>query len=586
MNSETRVCQNCKKDFIIEPDDFSFYDKIKVPPPTFCPLCRAERRFVFRNERKLFKVNDAFTNKEIFSLFPKESEGKIVTQEEWHSDSWEGMDYGVDYDFSRLFFTQIFELNKKVPTRNLNCQLMVNSPYCANATGARNSYLCFNTTNSENCMYSNGNNFSKDSIDNSHINYSERCYESFWLENCYQCYFSIMCRESRNLFFCRSCLGCSDCFGCMDLQKVSYCIFNKQYTKEKYFEELRKMNLDTRSGISKAREEARSFWLTKPVKNHQGLKNLDSTGSYITNCKNVNDSFLMVGGENIKYSQYLQIPENKDCYDVTAWGANMELQYETVLCGDSSYNIRFSWNCWPGCKDIEYSIFLVNCSNCFGCVGLKKKEYCIFNKQYTKEEYFLLREKIIKQMNEKPYIDKKGSIYKYGEFFPIELSPFGYNNTFAIEFIDMTAEKAKENGYPWFEVPRGEYKITKKNTELPDSINDVGIEIINEIIECDNCKNAYKILEDEFTFYKKENLPIPTLCYECRHTRRIKDRLKIQLYKRKCMCNGTIDKTGKYLNTVAHVHGDEPCEEDFKTGYSPDQPEIVYCEKCYMKEIY
>ena len=31
MKSETRNCQNCKKDFVIEPDDFSFYEKIKVP---------------------------------------------------------------------------------------------------------------------------------------------------------------------------------------------------------------------------------------------------------------------------------------------------------------------------------------------------------------------------------------------------------------------------------------------------------------------------------------------------------------------------------------------------------------------------
>ena len=35
--SETKTCQNCKNDFIIEPDDFSFYEKMKVPAPTFCP---------------------------------------------------------------------------------------------------------------------------------------------------------------------------------------------------------------------------------------------------------------------------------------------------------------------------------------------------------------------------------------------------------------------------------------------------------------------------------------------------------------------------------------------------------------------
>ena len=53
--SEKRICQNCKKDFIIEPEDFNFYEKIKVPPPTFCPWCRFIRRMAWRNERALYK---------------------------------------------------------------------------------------------------------------------------------------------------------------------------------------------------------------------------------------------------------------------------------------------------------------------------------------------------------------------------------------------------------------------------------------------------------------------------------------------------------------------------------------------------
>lgn len=47
--SENKICQNCKNDFVIEPDDFSFYEKIKVPPPTFCPDCR------FKNRQKLLQ---------------------------------------------------------------------------------------------------------------------------------------------------------------------------------------------------------------------------------------------------------------------------------------------------------------------------------------------------------------------------------------------------------------------------------------------------------------------------------------------------------------------------------------------------
>ena len=586
MNSETKTCQNCKNDFIIEPDDFSFYEKIKVPPPTFCPLCRAERRFVFRNEKKLFRVKDFFSGEDIFSLYPENNYNKSVTREEWHSDNWDATKHAQEYNFSESFFNQIFDLERKIPINNLNSQRMINSLYSANSSASKNCYLCFNANFLENCMYGNAINYSKDCIDNSHIKNSERCYECFWLDKCYQCYFSIMSVESHHLWFCRDCLGCNDCFGCVNLRKSSYCIFNKQYSKEEYEKEIEKMKLNSISGVLEAREKSRVFWQTQLNKYHQGLKNLNSSGSYVSNCKNVNDSYLTKESENMRYCQYMEESGNKDNYDTSVWGENTELNYETIECGDSSYNNKFSRNCWPSCKSIEYSINLFSCSDCFACVGLKKKQYCILNKQYTKEEYFELREKIIKHMNDMPYADKKGNIYKYGEFFPIEFSPFGYNNTIAIQHFELNENKAKEYGYPWLEIPRGEYKITKKTSELSDSIDEVSDEILKDIIECSNCKNPYRILENEFLFYKKENLPLPNMCEECRFQRRIKDRLKIELYNRKCMCAGSTDEAGNYKNTILHQHGNLPCEEKFKTGYDLKFDGIVYCESCYQKEIY
>ena len=585
-NPSVQACQNCKRDFTIELEDFNFYEKIKVPPPTFCPLCRAERRLTFRNERSLFKVKNTATGKDMFSLYPQKSDKKNLTQEEWFSDDFDAMIYGRDFDYSKSFFIQFKELYEVVPIFPLRVEFMVNSPYCANATALKDSYLCFNSSYSENCMYGNATDYSKDCIDNSHISHSERCYECFWLQNCYQCYFTIMSAESRNLFFCRDCLGCNDCFGCANLRKASYCIFNKKYEKEEYFEKIKNMKLDSTFGIIEAKEKARTFWKTQPTKCHQGLKNLNSTGSYVTNCKNVNDSFLVREGENIKHSQYLQVPKVKDCYDVSAWGDNMELNYEVCVSGHNSYLSKFSSDCWPNCRNLEYCMSLFSCSDCFGCVGLKKKSYCIFNKQYGKEDYFKMVEKIKLHMDEMPYGDKKGNIYKYGEFFPIEISPFGYNNTNAIQFFPMTKEKSEDFGYPWIDVARGEYAISKIASEIPDTIGEIDESILGEVIECEKCHNSYRILENEFSFYKKENLPLPKACNNCRFINRINDRLKLDLYEGSCMCSGVRDKTGIYQNSVKHLHGDDSCGEKFKTGYDPEGKEIVYCEKCYQQEVY
>lgn len=586
MKSETRNCQNCKNDFAIEEEDFNFYKKMEVPPPTFCPLCRAQRRMAFRNERKLFKVKDAFTGEEIFSTFPTESGRKIIKRETWFGDTWDALEYGQEYDFSKPFFTQFHDLIKRIPIYNLNVIRMVNSPYAFNATGLKNCYLICNSNDSENCMYGNAVDVSKDCVDNSHVKQSERCYESFWLDKDYHCYFTIRSMESSNLWFCRGCVGCNDCFGSVNLRNTSYCIFNKQYTKEEYEKKIKEMNLHTYSGLMKAREQARKFWYTQPAKFHQGLKNLNCTGSYVTNSKNVKDCYCVRESENMRYCQYLQVPSNKENYDVSNWGNNTELNYETIECGSNSYNNKFSWNCWPACRNNEYSAHLFSSSDCFGCSGLKKKQYCILNKQYTQKEYYERISKIKKQMDQMPYVDSQGLIYKYGEFLPLEFSSLGYNNTVAIQHFPLTKEEAQAKGYSWVEVGKGEYIITKKATDLPDSIFDCSNEILKEIIECEGCKNPYRILEDELIFYKNEQLPLPRICSECRHERRISDRLTLHLYERKCMCGGETDETGIYKNTVAHAHGGTSCGETFSTGYAPTHPEIVYCEKCYQQEVY
>ena len=103
--SETKVCQNCKQDFVIEPDDFAFYEKMKVPAPTFCWKCRFQRRMSYRNERKAFFNISLKTGKKIFSLYSKQSKIPVYSDDEWREDDWDAMLYGVDYNFSKPFLS-------------------------------------------------------------------------------------------------------------------------------------------------------------------------------------------------------------------------------------------------------------------------------------------------------------------------------------------------------------------------------------------------------------------------------------------------------------------------------------------------
>lgn len=568
MNSENKICQNCKQDFIIEPEDFEFYQKVNVPPPTFCSECRFQRRIAFRNERKLFRNTNARTGEKILTIYPPKSGIVVYSDEDYRSDIWNPMTYGVDYNFSKPFFMQVLDLMKKSPhpARNYYVDTMVNSDYSANCSWLKNCYLIFNANNNEDCAYGNGVSYCKNCYNNSHCDNSERCYECFWMTKCQNMFFCSRCSQSFNLWFCKDCVGCNDCFGCMNLRNKKYCIFNMQYKKEEYEEKIAEMRLNSWSGITAAQKVASEFWKQLPNKFIQGNKNINSTGAYVTNSKNVKYGYLVRECEDCKYVQYLQSPPaSKNCYDLTIWGQNNQLAYESTTSGDGTFNIKFLIECWPGMRDSEYCIFCRDSSNLFACFGLTKKEYCIFNKQYTKEEFIELRKKIIEHMNKMPYIDKGGRVYKYGEFFPIEFSPFAYNQTLAYDHFMLSKEEVEKAGFLWQDPNLQEYQITLRGEDLPDIIDDVEDDILNAVISCTKCKKAFRIIKQELDFIRWAKIPLPRYCIDCRHFSRVSQRLPSKLYHRKCMKEG--------------------CTNEFETSYAPDRPEIIYCEACYNQEV-
>jgi hypothetical protein len=593
MQNETKNCQNCKKDFVIETEDFNFYKKIDVPPPTFCPLCRTQRRWAFRNERGLYKRKCDFSGKEMFSMYAPDAPVKVYDRDVWLSDAWNPLDYAKEIDWSKPFLSQVYDLWREVPLRCNNVIKGTNSDYTNNATDPKNSYLIFNSNWTEDSMYSNGIDNSRDCVDVSHCDKAETCYQSFWITSGYKNFYSSQCSESSDLWFCKDCQGCMSCFGCVNLRNKNYYFFNEQCTKEDYENKLKEYKLHTRGGVKKAWDEALNFWKKFPNKNIQGIKNLNSTGTYVTHSKNVKDSFLIREGENLRYCQYLQAtPGVKDSYDYSNWGEGSELMYEVMISGANVQNIKFSLQTQENTHNAEYTVCCRNCENIFGCVSLRKSQYCILNKQYSKEEYFELVEKIKRHMIEMPYIDAKGRTYKYGEFFPVEFSPWAYNETIAKEYFPLTKEETLTKGYKWREVDTKNYTPTILAENIPDDIHDIDDSIINEIFECSHktncdhgCTKAFRVTKNELSFYKKTNTPLPTLCPACRTMERLKMRLGIELYDMECMCAGKTSSDEKYKNYALHPHGENHCENKFKTGFNPEHGEIVYCESCYQQEV-
>ncbi len=381
--SENKVCQNCKNDFTIEPDDFSFYEKIKVPLPTFCPECRMIRRFNFRNEGMLFRRLDSSSEQESFSGYPPEA--KIITYENsyWFSDKWNSDNNFLDYDWNENFFNQFKKLLEISPIPIKSVYNLINSDYCNEASELKNCYLCFNVDFLENSAYVRKTTHSKDVFDVYECAECELSYSSVILDKCYNTFFSYNCSNSFDVWFSKNLKNCSNCFACVNLIGKSYCIFNKQYSKKEYFKYIENLNLNSYKNFQKTFEEANIFHLKFPNKYFNGYRNLNSSGDKIYDTKNVKFSYSVRNGENLKYCQDIQ-PSAANSYDYTIWGHGENI-YESIVCGLGVFNLKFCFNCWENAKDLEYCSYCLNSSNCFGCVGLRNKQYCIFNKQYSKE---------------------------------------------------------------------------------------------------------------------------------------------------------------------------------------------------------
>ena len=205
------------------------------------------------------------------------------------------------------------------------------------------------------------------------------------------------------------------------------------------------------------------------------------------------------------------------------------------------------------CKHVLYSMNCFNSHSLLGCTGMKKHEYCILNKQYSKKEYEDLATKIIAHMQ---------STDEWGEFFPPRMSAFGYNETVANDYIPLTKAQVSAKGWRWRQL-QSEKDYLGPPTKIPESIEETEDSICEKILLCEETGKPFKIIPQELNFYRMLHLPVPKRCPDQRHTDRMNRLNPRRLWKRTCA----------------------RCGEEIQTTYAPERPEIIYCEKCYLDTV-
>lgn len=558
-----RVCRNqwCSKQFEINEDDLKFYEKVSpefggkkylIPPPTLCPDCRMQQRLTFRNERSLHKRKCDRTGEGIISLFSEEKPYIVFKPEIWWSDQWDGLDYGRLFDFSKPFFQQYNELLKATPKLSLMIMNSENCSYTSYTINYKNAYMSMSGYQGENIYYSYYINESRDCTDCSILNHAELCYECLDGNHLYHCTWCVDCENISDSIGCFDCKNCSNCIGCVGLRNKKNYIFNEPCSDEDFNEKKITMLKSGRGAFAEIQDEAQKMRTQYPHLFSIITNSENCTGNLIYNSKNAKNCFDITDVEDAEYCT--NILYAKDCQD-SNYFPRCELMYEIVSSNKSSGQC-FCYTSWESHR-LLYCHECMKCADCFACCGLKNKNFCIFNKQYTKKEY----EQIVPQVIE--HMSKDG---EWGEYFPASISPYGYNETVSIERFPLTKKEILSKGYAWYEhadVPPQVVKIIKAK-DLPDTIEEIPDDILNWAIECEVTKRPFKIIKQELDFYRRMQLPIPHLHPDERHRKRMALRNPRKLWNRECA----------------------KCNKPIATSYSPERPEIVYCEECYLKEVY
>ncbi|MCX6721778.1 MAG: hypothetical protein NTY04_01105, partial [Candidatus Staskawiczbacteria bacterium] len=460
--------------------------------------------------------------------------------------------YGEDYDSSRPFIEQLVELQSKVPHPHQVGAKNVNCDWTDDWWESRECYLCRSGYRNEYLSYAYRVFTSKNSIDLTYCSDVERSYDCLYCFKSYNLKYSFNSRDCMDSSFLYDCRNCQNCFMCWNLRNQKYCILNQPYSKEEYEKKIKEYNLKSRTAVDELKKD---FWqhIRQDAVHRQNynIQTVQSAGNFLNNDKNCYQSYFIDDSENCRYC--FRGAMSKDCIDQVSCGVT-EKSGLGVLDQWGYENIcnLYTTNC-------RYGAYLDNCEECeycFGCVGLRKKKYCILNNQYTEKEY--------KELNAKIKNDMKRN-GEWGKSFPLPAAYAGYNVSLAQMMFPITKDQVLKFVAKWEKTVEPRYENIVRGDDLPDTIKEVSDEIIKQRILCPETKLSYNITREELSFYREHGIPLPQRHFDWRTLERFKP-FSLMVISQRGACNY--------------------CKKEIEHYYSPELGfKKIACLECYQREV-
>lgn len=447
-----------------------------------------------------------YKNKGLISIYPPNTwRVQIIDRELFEKERHNITKYGKEYDFSLGFFENFQNLFISIPLPNLlHVWNNENCDYVDTAVNSKDSYLSFVVAwDCSNVQYS----FmvrenSTDVLNSAYVIINNASvFQSLSVINSFQIFFSRYISNSNNIWFSSNLVWCSECIFCYDMENISYAIKNTVFEKTEYFRQKQiilqekdkyQLYFDSVSKIGAIQASKNCTWSS--ILASDNLANAYFVNNLVV-WNNIMFAWSLADGGNC-YDIFMAGKWTKHCYWVVNFGGNPEHIYCSLGIGFSFY--------------MFYCMFCDNCSFCFGCIGLINKQYCVFNIQYSKEQWNELVEKIFSS------IEKAGLL---GEYFPATMNPFYFNDTFAFLFGDFEKELMKQQWFLWrddimkTDIPIDVEIVSFSDLEKYEFLNIEGKYYIDPIILTktiqDTSGNFFKVTRMEYDFLVKYELPLP-----------------------------------------------------------------------------
>ena len=557
-----RTCKYCWEDFPLYDLEKKILKRHWFKDTEICAFCNFRMQWGYFNDKNLYHRKDDFSGENIISIHHPEFPWKVMEVKKYikkiSDDLW--LEYWLD------IWENIIEDYKKLNMWFPRASRLVypwveNSEYSSHIWWWKNLYLTYCAfMDVEDIYYSLRVIWTCQDVYNSYniVDTCSNIYSSAVISKSYDIFYSYNVVNSQNIWFWKDMNNCQDCiFSCNEVNS-RYKVFNTQYTKEEY----EKIKLDI---MTRIKDPKQFDFLVKKYEDFLE-ENYIGQGVNINRCeqvtweatfdsKNTINSFgcnAMEDCINVWNWWDNADDHNKNIINSSEFGTDCENVIWSYSFGCGIYNVFFSSTIQSNSKNIYYCDDIETCEEMMFCIGLKKKKYCILNKQYTKDQYFELKEKIIKNLQEK---------WLWWEAITWDISDFAYNDSMAYDYFQIHKViyanwreqiiNKNVNGVVtvlsddfisdaildlWWnekinikwrtkdvEVNVPKWMISIHANDLP-KIDKVDKSILEKAIICEETGRPFRIVKRELEFLKKKWLPLPRI----HHSRRIEKLLSIR----------------------------------------------------------